>query len=77
MKRSLDKRSLIKLFTQAHWFRVVSRAGLFVSGQISGQVEVGFGIKFVNMFRADYGRGYKIFCNDGYFCHQLLLKQSR
>ena len=55
VKRSLHKRSLIKLFTQAHWFRVVSRSRLFGSGQISGQVQAGFGLKFVKMFQADCG----------------------
>jgi len=37
--------------------RVVSRA--FGSGQVLGWAWVGFGLKFVKMFRADFGPGYK------------------
>jgi len=35
-----------------------------------------FRLKFIKMFRDDFGPASKFFRNDGHFCRQLLLKQS-
>jgi len=40
--------------------RVVSRAGLFGSGRVRAR----FGLKFVKMFRGDFGPAYKTFLKD-------------
>jgi len=41
-----------------------------------GGFRAGFEIKYVKMFRADFGPAYNFLRNDGHFYRYLLMKQS-